>query len=198
MITLRVRERGHLIEIPGIAPFRTPADIDVSRIGIRKVIGHLQVNGITQYEIVAVNKKGDKEVYNEKDFAPKKKKKKVDPYKKQIESRFDKLESMIVTLLTREKKGNEDLNKEQITEKLEHLERISKEILDKQADDKVIIYKDSKGHKKVKEEEERFIPNVDIADLKLKKSSVKSLKQDQKEEIDNAVDSLSELLGGKK
>lgn len=194
MITLRVREKGHLIEIPGVTPFRTPADIDISRIEIRKVIGHLQVCGITDYQIVAVDKEGKKETYNQEDFVPKKKKKKVDPYKKQIESRFDKLEKMIMTLLTREKKGNEDLNKEQITEKLEQLERISKEILSKRPD---VIYKDSKGRKKVKEEE-RFIPNVDIKDLKLKSSSVKSLKQDQKEEIDNAADSLSELLGGKK
>lgn len=197
MITLRVREKGHLIEIPGVAPFRTPADIDVSRIEIRKVIGHLKVCGITDYQIVAVDKKGNKETYNQEDFTPKKKKKKkavVDPYKKQIESRFDKLEKMIMSLLTREKKGNEDLNKEQITEKLEQLERISKEILSKRPD---VIYKDSKGRKKVKEEE-RFIPSIDIKDLKLKSSSVKSLKQDQKEDIDNAADSLSELLGGKK
>ena len=68
--------------------------------------------------------------------------------------------------------------------------------LDKKTD---VIYKDSKGHKKVKEEdEERFIPTIDVEDLKLKSSSVKSLKQDQKENIDNAADSLSELLGGKK
>lgn len=195
MITLRVRERGHLIEIPGLAPFRTPADIDVSKVGIRKVIGHLKVNGITKYEIVAIDDKGDKEVYNQEDFTPKKKKKKkVDPYKKQIESRFDKLEKMIMSLLSREKKGNEDLNKEQITEKLEQLEELSKKILDKEVGK--IIYKDTK--EKHKDKEARFIPNVDIEDLKLKKSSVKSLKQDQKEEIDDAADSLSEVLGGKK
>jgi hypothetical protein len=201
MITLRVREKGHLIEIPGMAAFRTPADIDVSRIGIRKVIGHLQVNGITQYQIVAINDKGDKEVYSEKDFVPQKKKKKVvvDPYKKQIETRFDKLENMILTLLSREKKGNEDINKEQITEKLDQLEELSKKILSKEPER--IIYKDTKGQtweKHEDEEEARFIPSIDIDDLKLKKSSVKTLKQDQKEEIDNAAYSLSELLGGKK
>lgn len=194
MITLRVKEKGHLIEIPGLAPFRTPADIDVSKIGIRKVIGHLQVNGITEYEIVAIGPKGDREVYNRHDFEPKKKKKKVDPYKKEIESRFDKLENMILSLFTREKKRNDDLNKEQITETLDRLERMSEEIL-KERKTVGVIYKESK--RKV-DDEVAFIPKIDIEGLKLRSSSVKSLKQDQKEAIDDAADSLSNLLGGSK
>ena len=197
MITLRVREKGHLLEIPGLAPFRTPADIDVSKIGIRNVIGHLQVNGITDYEIVAVSPQGDKEVYKREDFEPekKKKKKKIDPYRKQIESRFDKLEKMISMLFNREMKGKEESNKEQITEKLERLERISEEILKKHKFDG-IIYGDVK--KRVRDSEDSFIPEIDIDSLKLRSSSVKSVKQDQKEEIDDAADSLSKLLGGSK
>ena len=195
MITLRVKEKGHLLEIPGLAPFRTPADIDVSKIGIRNVIGHLQVNGITDYEIVAVSPQGDKEVYKQEDFEPKKKKKKVDPYRKQIEGRFDKLEKMISMLFNREMKGKEDSNKEQITEKLERLERISEEIL-KNHKVKGIIYRDV--NKRDEDVEDSFIPKIDIASLKLRSSSVKSVKQDQKEEIDDAADSLSKLLGGSK
>ena len=196
MITLRVMEKGHLIEIPGVAPFRTPADIDVSRIEIRTVIGHLQVCGISQYEIVAVNEKGHREVYREKDFAPeKKKKKKIDPYRKQIESRFDKLEKMISMLFHREVKGNENSNKEQITEKLNQLERMSQEILKKQKGNGLIY---QKIKERDGEDDIAFIPEVDIDSLKLKSSSVRSLKQDQKEEIDNAAKSLSKLLGGRK
>ena len=197
MITLRVREKGHLLEIPGLAPFRTPADIDVSKIGIRNVIGHLQVNGITDYEIVAISPEGDKEVYKREDFEPekKKKKKKIDPYRKQIESRFDKLEKMISMLFNREMKGKEDSNKEQITEKLERLERISEEIL-KNHKVKGIIYRDV--NKRDEDVEDSFIPKIDIASLKLRSSSVKSVKQDQKDEIDDAADSLSKLLGGSK
>lgn len=186
-----------MLEIPGLAPFRTPADIDVSRIGIRKVIGHLQVNGIIDYEIIAVSPQGDKEVYNQEDFAPekKKKKKKIDPYRKQIEGRFDKLEKMISMLFNREMKGKEDSNKEQITEKLERLERISQEILKKHKFNG-IIYGDVK--KRDEDVEDSFIPEIDIDSLKLRSSSVKSVKQDQKEEIVNAADSLSKLLGGSK
>jgi len=195
VITLRVKEKGHLIEIPGMSPFRTPADVDVSRIGIRTVIGHLQVCGITDYEVVAVGPKGDREVYKQEDFAPKKKKKKVDPYKKQIEGRFDKLEKMISMLFNREIKRNENSNKEQITEKLDQLERISQEILKKQKIDGV-VYQDSK--KKDDEDDLAFIPEVDTKGLKLKSSSARSLKQDQKEEIDDAAKSLSKLLGGRK
>ena len=197
MITLRVKEKGHLLEIPGLAPFRTPADIDVSRIGIRNVIGHLQVNGITDYELVAISPQGDKEVYKQEDFEPekKKKKKKVDPYRKQIEGRFDKLEKMISMLFNREMKGKEDSNKEQITEKLERLERISQEIL-KNHKVNGIIYGDVK--KRDEDIEDSFIPEIDIDSLKLRSSSVKSVKQDQKDEIDDAADSLSKLLGGSK
>lgn len=197
MITLKVKEKGHLLEIPGLAPFRTPANIDVSRIGIRNVIGHLQVNGITDYEIIAVSPQGDKEVYKQEDFEPEKKKtkKKVDPYRKQIEGRFDKLEKMISMLFNREMKGKEDSNKEQITEKLERLEKISEEIL-KNHKVKGIIYHDVK--KRDEDVEDSFIPEIDIDSLKLRSSSVKSVKQDQKEEIDDAADSLSKLLGGSK
>jgi hypothetical protein len=58
-----------------------------------------------------------------------------------------------------------------------------------------VIYKESK--RKV-DDEVAFIPKIDIEGLKLRSSSVKSLKQDQKEAIDDAADSLSNLLGGSK
>lgn len=202
MITLRVREKGHLIQIPGLADFRTPADIDVTKIEIRKVIGHLKVCGITDYEIVAINPKGEKEIYNEKDFTieKKKKKKKEDLYKKEIDSRFDKLEKLILNLLgNKENIRNEDINKEQITEKLERLEKISEAILSKQKNSEGLVYKDTKKKFKIDDEDNNlaFIPEVEIGDLKIKSSSVKSV-QDQREDINDAADSLSKFLGGKK
>jgi len=198
MITLKIREKGHLVEIPGIAPFRTPADIDISKIEIRKVIGHLQVCGITDYEITAVSPKGDTEIYNQEDFSPKKKKKKViDPFKKEIESRFDRLENMLMSLFTREKKGNDEKNKEQITEKLDRLERLSEKLLKSKSN---VVYRDFKEKIIDEEDDEQlaFIPDIDISDLKLKSSSVKSVKQDQMDELNDVANSLSELLGGKK
>jgi hypothetical protein len=198
MINLIIKEKGHLVEIPGMAPFRTPATIDISRIDIRKVIGHLKVNGIKNYRVVAEDGSGATEVYTDKDFSPQKKKKKtVDPYKKEIDSRFNKLEKMISMLLTKETR-NDDQNKEQITEKLNELEQLSKEILKRKPEK--VIYRDTKGQTWEKDKDEevaRFIPEADITDMKLTSSSVKSVKQ-EKDDIDDAADSLSKLLGGKK
>jgi len=197
MITLKIREKGHLVEIPGIAPFRTPADVDISKIEIRKVIGHLQVCGITDYEITAVSPKGDTEIYNQEDFSPKKKKKKVvDPFKKEIESRFDRLENILMSLFNREKKRNDEENKEQITEKLDRLEKLSEKLLKSKGN---VIHRDV-NEKPIDEDDENlaFIPDIDISDLKLKSSSVKSIKQNQMDELDDVANSLSELLGGKK
>ena len=75
MLTLRIKSRGQVVQIPGSAPFRTPATIDVSNMKIRNLIGYLRVSGIEDYEIVATSDKGIVEVYKKSDFElPKKKK----------------------------------------------------------------------------------------------------------------------------
>jgi hypothetical protein len=198
MITLIVRETGHLVEIPGLAPFRTPAKVDISKIDIRKVIGHLKINGIKNYKVVAEDQKGATEVYTEKDFSTKTKKKpKDDQFKKEIDNRFNKLEGMLVKLLQKETR-NDDENKEQITEKLNELEQLSKEILKKEPEK--VIYKDTKGQTWEKDEDEevaRFIPEVDIDNMKLTSTPVESVKE-EKEGLEDNVDALSKVLGGKK
>lgn len=197
MINLIIKEKGHLIEIPGIKPFRTPATIDISRVDIRKVIAHLKIKGIKNYRVVAEDQAGLKEVYTDKDFTTKKKKKKVDPYKQTIDTRFNKIESMLTQLLQKETR-NDNENKEQITEKLNELEQLSKELLKRKPEK--VIYTDTKGQTWEKDEDEevaRFIPEVDIGNMKIKSSSVKSVKE-EKEGLDDAADALSKFLGGKK
>lgn len=196
MIVLHIREKGQLIELPGLAPFRTPAKIDISTIDIRKVIGHLKVNGIKNYKVIAEDKKGKKEVYTAKDFSTDQKKKKSDLYKKEINDRFNKLEKMLSLLLEKEDR-NDNRNEEQITEKLNRLEKLSKEILKREP--KTVTTKDKVSGQKWDDDEEvsRFIPEVDIEDMELKSSSVKSVKEEKKELKDNA-DALSKFLGGKK
>lgn len=196
MIKLVIKEKGHLVEIPGLAPFRTPATIDISRVGIRKVIGHLKVNGIGNYKVVAEDQAGLKEVYTEKDFNVKPKKK-PDPYKKEIDQRFNKLEGMIAQLLEKETR-NDNKKEEQITEKLDQLEQLSKELLKREP--KTVIYKDTKGQTWEKDEDEevaRFIPEADISDLKIKSSSVQSVTE-EKEGLEDSADALSKVLGRKK
>lgn len=199
MINLIIKEKGHLIDIPGLAPFRTPANVDISRIDIRKVIGHLKVNGIQNYRVVAEDQKGATiKVYTAKDFSTKKKKKKaVDPNKNEYESRFNKLEKMLSMLLEKETR-NDNKNKEQITEKLDQLEQLSKELLRRKPEK--VIYRDNKGQTLEKDEDEdvvRFIPEADISGMKIKSSSIKSVKE-EKEGLDDAADALSKFLGGKK
>jgi hypothetical protein len=196
MIILYIKEKGQLIELPGMAPFRTPAKIDISKIDIRKVIGHLKVNGIKNYKVIAEDKKGSKEIYTAKDFDVKSKKKKADPHKKEIYERFNRLESMIEALIKKEAR-NDNKKEEQITEKLNELEKLSKEILKREP--KTITTKDKVVGQKWDDDEEvtRFIPEVDIENMELKSSSVKSVKEEKKELEDN-VDALSKFLGRKK
>jgi len=179
MLVLRIEEKGRVIEFPGLSLFRTPADIDISKVDIEKLIIYLKSNGIKKYKIIDLKNK------------EKIKKKKSDPY----ESRFSRIEKMLSMLLQKETR-NEDENKEQITEKLDQLEKLSKELLKREP--KTVIIKDKVSKKKEDEDEfERFIPEVDIGNMKLTSSSVESLKGD-KGETDNAADALSKILGGKK
>ena len=64
MITLKLKiaDRGLIVEIPGIAPVRTPADIDISKIDINLVVAHLRKAGINNYKIVSVIGDGTEKV----------------------------------------------------------------------------------------------------------------------------------------
>lgn len=197
-IILKIKDKGHLVEIPGVAPFRTPAKINVTTADIRNIIGHLKACGIEEYEIIASTDKGDKEVYTQEDFElPKKEVSKSDSenYKKQIDKRFNKLEKMIVNLAAK-KVSNPNNNKEQITNKLEKLELIAQKILD-EANVREVIYTKIPGKidvDNIEELEDAYIPEVDISDMKMVSTGVETLKQDV-DDIEDAADMLSNLTG---
>jgi ribosomal protein L5 len=197
-IILKIKDKGHLVEIPGVAPFRTPAKINVTTADIRNIIGHLKACGIEEYEIIASTDKGDKEVYTQEDFElPKKEVSKSDSenYKKQIDKRFNKLEKMIVNLAAK-KVSNPNNNKEQITNKLEKLELIAQKILD-EANVREVIYTKIPGKidvDNIEELEDAYIPEVDISDMKMVSTGVETLKQDA-DDIEDAADILSNLTG---
>ena len=77
MIILKVMKPGHTIAIPGLAVYRSPVEINISKLDIRVVAMYLETAGIVDYEIIAEMKK-DKEIYTAKDFS-KEKPKKVEP-----------------------------------------------------------------------------------------------------------------------
>lgn len=201
-IILKVKEKGHLIEIPGVPPFRTPAKINVTNADIRNIIGYLKACGIDSYEVIASTEKGTKEIYTEQDFElPKKESKPIDElaYKNQIDKRFNRLEKMIATLASK-KTSNLGNNKEQITNKLENLELIAKRILD-EAVVREVVYTKTPGRiikeDDIEELEDAYIPEVDISDMKIVSSSVEILKQDS-DNIEDSVDKLSNLTGKKR
>ena len=74
MIKLKIKEPGHTVAIPGLKVFRSPVDVDISKLDIRVVSMYLKSSGIEKYEIIA-EMDGNKETYTQKDFdLPKKKK----------------------------------------------------------------------------------------------------------------------------
>ncbi len=195
MIILNIREKGHLIEIPGMASFRTPAKVDISKGDVRTIVGYLNICNITDYDIVA-SKDGSREVYNAKDFNPvrtqvKKKVKQKQPDKK-LEKRMQRMERMLEKLS--ETSGDDSpKNVEQTTNQMD---RFQKEMMD--AIKNISVRGGSnESDKSVKDELEDevapFIPEIDTKGMKLRSHGKhKTIKKD--EDTDDAADALSKLL----
>ena len=79
MLILKITEKGHYIEIPGMPPFRSPVEANISHVSINLVVSRLQTQGIKKFEIVS-DTKGKETVLTQNDFKvdnrnPKKRKK---------------------------------------------------------------------------------------------------------------------------
>ena len=182
MLTLKITEKGHYIDLPGMAPFRTPANINVSKIPLNVLILKLKVYDIHGYEIVSelgdqkiVYKKEELEKIKEKDLNKMDKK-----YVKHFDKRLNKLENMIkgMTIPQEKSEVNINLDKEQI-------KNVIAEMLDQPIKKEVDV-----------EEDEIFIPPVNIDGMKLKSSEHTIIKQD--ENLEDSADLLSEIQKEKK
>ncbi len=198
MIKLIIKEKGHLIEIPGMQSFRTPATVDISKTDIRTIVGYLRVCNINDYEIIASND-NEQEVYRAKDFNPTKKViPKADVPKKDtkvLEKRIGKLEKMIQDL-HQKSENDSGKNEEQTTNQMEQFQN---NILD-------AIKKMGSGGRNVTETERKskhdiidedevapFIPEIDTEGMKLRGDGEhKTVKKE--EGSDDAADALSKLL----
>jgi len=189
MIVLKVKERGHLINIPGMVSVRSPVEIDITKYEINLVITNLRKQGIKNYKITEKDDRHPvKKLNKTKEFYVE------NSYRKEINNRFNNLENMISDL-TSNKVGNLDQNREQITDKLEVLESLTRDLLKKQRDD-ILTEKVLKEEPKIEELEKTFIPNIDIDDMEMKGESTKiTIQQDKVDEDD--IDLLSKLLGNK-
>lgn len=182
MLTLKITEKGHFIDLPGMTSFRTPANINVSKIPLNVLILKLKVCGITEYEIVS--ELGDQKIVYKKEELEKIKEKdlnKIDKkYVKYFDKRLNKIENMIKELVVSqpEPEVNININKEQIKNMLS-------EILDQPIKKELDI-----------EEDDIFIPPVNIDGMKLKSSEHTIIKQ--QENLEDSADLLSELQKEKK
>lgn len=179
MITLKIRKKGFFIEIPGMPPFRTPVEANISHVSIPLVVSTLKAQGINRFEIIS-DTQGKEQILTQKDFV-------VDKKNHDYEGRFNKLESLMNKLL---KKQTSDLpsKKEQINNRLNNIEKL---LLKNKT--KVIYTSDEKIKKSDEESHDTFIPEIDLKGLEMKgKVSQKTIKQD-KSDISNNVDLLSSI-----
>lgn len=53
MVKLLIKTKGMFINIPGLIPFRTPVEVDITKVNINLVISELKKNGIERYRIIS-------------------------------------------------------------------------------------------------------------------------------------------------
>lgn len=190
MITLMVKQKGHLLNIPGIAPFRTPAKVDITNTKLHLVVSALHNAGIDYYEIIA--KKDKKEiVYTKEDFEPKKEKKTDNSAK--INARFNRIENLLFQLVQK-KPSRKGISEEQITNKLKTLEELSQRILEKEIVREIVYTSSQKGGEipLIEElDENTFIPSIDISDMELKGTTSKTV--GTIDDVDEVAKALSQL-----
>lgn len=181
-IKLTIREKGRYVEIPGVAAFRTPATMDVTKIKLSILIQALHSCGVSNYELVSENEKGSV-VYLGKDPITKlPEKKKVDT---QMDNRLERMEDLLLKLIS-DKTSQKGTNSEQITNRLNRIERMLKQ-------GNKIVYKELGDKPIVEELDDQYIPEIDISDMQISGNITKTLEKTSKEDIDSAADILSNL-----
>jgi len=183
-IKLTIRERGRFVEIPGLASFRTPAKVDVTKIKLSILIQALHSCGINNYELVSEDQKGSI-VHTQDDFNLSENK----TEDSQLGNRLDRMEDLLLKLISNGT-GQKVASSEQITNRLSKIERMLKT-------GTKIVYK---GEAPVVEElDDQYIPEIDVSEMQISGKLTKVVEGSSKDEIDDAVDLLSNLTknGGK-
>ena len=191
MIILKVKQKGHLLAIPGVAPFRTPATVEITSVKLNMVISSLHNSGISDYEIIS--KENKKEIiYTKKDFELPVKKEQAKPDEDLVGPRLGKIEKMLFELAKKERRKS--TNKEQTINKFKVLEDLSKQILEKESVREIVYTsseEDIKGPIVEELDDEIFIPDIDIGDMELKGTLSETL--EGSDDLDEAADALSQL-----
>jgi hypothetical protein len=170
MTKLIIKQRGLFISIPGIASFRTPAEVDISNVNLKLVVAELHKIGIREYEI---------------------KSKDITSLKNKITSLLSNKEITIIDEkdgIIIDTKNEEILNivKNQ-AEAMKNIEGLLSNLLN--SGSKEFVKESVKESKKIKkvEEVEEFIPSININKSKIKGISTSSVKtkSDFKKDAEN-------------
>lgn len=188
-IKLIIKEKGMYVDIPGITSFRTPAEVDVTKVKLSLLIQSLHSCGIVNYEIVSGDKKGQ-QIYTGVDFQTIEKKQKD----VELNNRLYRLENLLLKLVSSgtSQKGN---SSEQITNRLNHIESMIRK-------GQKPIYHESRLNDSPKIEEldnDQFIPKINVSKMEISGKTTEVVEKKSSKEIDDAVDLLSNLTkdGGK-
>lgn len=149
MLILKIKQPGLLINLPGLGSRRTPVEIDITKLNMNNVLGELRSQGINDFEI---KNKTENKSTNEKNVKPKK----SSTLENQISDSF-------INILKEKLENIEDLLLE-INENL-NVNNIQLESKNKSQEPEKIINKESE----IEDEDEEFIPNIDLNGLKLNK-----------------------------
>jgi len=150
MIKLIIRDKGHFVEFPKVAPFRTPAKVDITNIDLNLVMIKLRKMGIENYEIKSgpdiIRPKRSKSI-----------KQPVERYESanynELRNRFDKFEELLQVIVDKEPT---------IHEVKTFIEGPEKEVKIEELD-----------------EVGKFIPDVDTSRMKIRTSGFKIEKADK-------------------
>lgn len=193
--TLKIKDKGFYISIPGLPSTRTPVDLDITKCDLSLVLSYLRSNGIKDFTIVS--KSGSEEkIYKSTDFLKKDKEETKSDLSKNVEKRLDRLEGMISRLLNK----SENISNDKIKNKLDFLEVLIKNI--PKTEQNIQNTNSSKNEPEI-EELEIFIPEIDTKGLMMKGDFKEDKIEKSTDDLEDSVDLLSKLLnkgnsGGKK
>lgn len=168
MTELVIKKRGYYIELPKIAPFRSPVKVNISKLDIEEVVTMLRSQGVEEYEIIS--KKGKLVRKATKKASILSDKASMADFK-ELHERFDNLEKILQKLVDNGSKVHEDRT-------------IIKEVVDetKPSEDEI-------------DDLEQFIPEVDTKGMKIRTSGFKIEKVG--EGLEESSRLLSKYTGGK-
>lgn len=174
MIKLYIRDKGFLINIPGLAPFRTPAEVDVSLGDVKRVEVELRKMGINNFVIKYEN---DEQI-------------------KKTKVKGKSIVKKIVEKIVGPTIIKETIDVDQLHKRFDNIDKILSEIVRRPNELHNLI--EYKKPEKEKVEEDGFIPTIDTSDIKLGGPTEYSRVEDAKEkDLERKSKNLSKISDNK-